>query len=117
MGSKKERRGLVPCTLEPRKLCQGRGWGGRGSGVLPVLAEPKRAAWCCSASPEHVVRGAGWAPSSAANVHLGKLLAGVGWHQEVGWMGRHSFLSQLPGEVFLSFLVSEVSALPRSSPK
>lgn len=47
-------------------------------GVLPVLAEPKRAAWCCSASPEHVVRGVGWAPSSAANVPLGKLLAGVG---------------------------------------
>lgn len=86
-------------------------------GVLPVLAEPKRAAWCCSASPKHVVRGAGWAPSSTANVPLGKLLAGVGGDsRRWGGMGRHSFLSQLPGWVFLAFWSLRCQLFPEVLP-
>lgn len=53
----RERRGLVPCALEPRKLCQaGAGVAGHMS-LLPIQAEPRRAAWCWSVSSKHVVRG------------------------------------------------------------
>lgn len=85
--------------------------------LLPVPAEPKRAAWCWSASSEHVVRGAAWASSSTANVPSGKLL-GEGTQQWVGvGVGRCSFLFRPLGCAFLCFLGTEVSLHPRSSPE